>query len=205
MHNTLDDSVWTVTTYAQKKWYILLLTVLCLAEWSLFLHKPNLFLFPPKQIFSVLRSSNGEIQTDFAKRLFWVSYFWRKLPSSSFVPQFSRDWIFVWEKICRFLSQLFGTDQFGVVTFIIQGVNLEEYLNIKLMLPDLRRCGPHIGNNVLYNLSLTIENHLFFMYRWHIYSMLSNALNNYVLWKFFFRRLTYVYLNIVSFHCFRQI
>ena len=62
MHNTLDDSVWTVTTYAQKKWYILLLTVLCLAEWSLFLHKPNLFLFPPKQIFSVLRSSNGEIQ-----------------------------------------------------------------------------------------------------------------------------------------------
>lgn len=99
MHNTLDDSVWTVTTYAQKKWYILLLTVLCLAEWSLFLHKPNLFLFPPIQIFSVLRSSNGEIQTDFAKRLFWVSYFWRKLPSSSFVPQFSRDWIFVWEKI----------------------------------------------------------------------------------------------------------
>lgn len=93
MHNTLDDSVWTVTTYAQKKWYILLLTVLCLAEWSLFLHKPNLFFFPPIQIFSVLRSSNGEIQTDFSKRLFWVSYFWRKLPSSFFVPQFSRDWI----------------------------------------------------------------------------------------------------------------
>ena len=62
-------------------------------------------------------------------------------------------------------SQLFGTDQFGVVTFIIQGVNLEEYLNIKLMLPDLRRCGPYIANNVLYNSSLTIENHLFFMCR----------------------------------------
>lgn len=88
MHNTLDDSVWTVTTYAQKKWYILLLTVLCLAEWSLFLHKPNVFLFPPIQIFSLLRSSNGEIQTDFAKRLFWVSYFWRKLPSFSSFPNF---------------------------------------------------------------------------------------------------------------------